>query len=148
MKIKTESAKDTEFVAERFISGLSSFLKNKQSAVLALDGDLGAGKTTFVKGVFSALKIKGGAVSPTFIIVRKKKTQNKSIRNVFHMDAYRIKSVEELGPIGFFEMLSTPEALVVVEWAGNIKKAIPKDAIWIKFLHGKKEGERIIEIKK
>ncbi len=148
MKIKTGSSKDTELVAKKFISGLISFLKNKESVVLALEGDLGAGKTTFVKGIFSALKIKGSALSPTFIIVRKKKTANKVIKNVFHMDAYRLKKEEELFGIGFFEMLKTPASLTIVEWAGNIKKAIPKDAIWIKFSHGKKENERIIEIKK
>lgn len=148
MKIKTSSAKDTELVAGEFISGLVSFLENKKSAVLALEGDLGAGKTTFVKGIFSALRIKGSALSPTFIIVRKKKTGNKVIKNVFHMDAYRIKRTEELASVGFPEMINTPESLTIVEWAGNIKKAIPPDAIWIKFSHGKKESERIIEIKK
>ncbi len=148
MKIKTASAKDTEAVAEKFISGLVLYLKNKKSAVLALDGDLGAGKTTFVKGIFSALKVKGSAVSPTFIIVRKKKTGNKHIKNIFHMDAYRIKREEELEHIGFFGMVREPSSITIIEWAGNIKKALPKDSIWIKFSHGKKENERIIEIKK
>ena len=148
MKIKTTSAKETQQIAEKFISGLVLFLKKKQSMVLALDGDLGAGKTTFVKGIFSGLKIKGAAVSPTFIIVRKKKTNNKVIKNVFHMDAYRVKNVEELKNIGFFEMVSTPASLTIIEWASNIKKAIPKNSVWIKFSHGKKENERVIEIKK
>lgn len=148
MKIKTASAKDTELVAERFISGLVLYLKNKKSIVLALDGELGAGKTTFVKGIFSALKVKGPAVSPTFIIVRKKNTGNKIIKNIFHMDAYRIKGEAELENVGFSEMIDSPSTLTIIEWAGNIKKAIPKDSIWIKFSHGKNENERIIEIKK
>lgn len=148
MKIKTKSAKETEAVAEKLIAGLNSIFKKDGTVVLALDGDFGAGKTTFTKGIFSALKIKGRAVSPTFIIVRKKKPGVKFLKNVFHMDAYRIKSPDELEAIGFFKMVKEPKSLVVVEWASNIKKAIPKKSIWIKFWHGKKDGERIIEIKK
>lgn len=148
MKIKTKSAKETEAVAKKFVLDLRSSSKKSEAIVVAMDGDLGAGKTTFVKGIFSALKVKGPALSPTFIIVRKKKTGHKSIKNIFHMDAYRIKNLREMNSIGFEEMISTPESLVVVEWASNIKKVIPKKAIWIKFLHGRSEGERTIEIKK
>lgn len=148
MKIKTKSAKETEVVAEKLIAGLSSAFKKSGTVVLALDGDLGAGKTTFTKGIFSALKIKGRAVSPTFIIVRKKKPGVKDVKNVFHMDAYRIKNIDELEAVGFFKMIKEPKSLVVVEWASNIKKAIPKNAIWVRFWHGEKDGERVIEIKK
>lgn len=148
MKKITKSSKETEELAKKFVGEMSPVLKRGGAVVLALDGDLGAGKTTFTKGIFSALKIKGRAVSPTFIIVRRKKPGIGILKNVFHMDAYRIKSVEELAAIRFFEMIKEPKSLVVVEWASNIKKAIPKKAIWIKFFHGKKEGERVIEIKK
>jgi tRNA threonylcarbamoyladenosine biosynthesis protein TsaE len=148
VKIKTKSPKETEAIAEKLIAGLDSVFKKNGTVVLALDGDLGAGKTTFTKGIFSALKIKGRAVSPTFIIVRKKKPGVKNLKNVFHMDAYRIKNLDELEAIGFFKMIKEPMSLVVVEWASNIRKAIPKGAIWVGFWHGEKEGERIIEIKK
>lgn len=148
MKIKTTSAKETETIAEKFVFGLKSLAANKKAVVVALEGELGAGKTTFVKGLFRALGVKGTAVSPTFIIVRKKEANGRFIKKIFHMDAYRIKEVKELENIGFSEMINAEGSMVIVEWAGNIKKAIPVGAFWIKFSHGKKENERTIEIKK
>lgn len=143
MKIVTKSTKETkEFAGKLAVKILNS--KHREGALtLALQGDLGAGKTTFVQGFFKGLGIKTRAVSPTFIIFRKHKIPGgKKFKFVYHMDAYRLKNEAELNPLGFDEIINNPANILLVEWADNIKKAIPKNAGWIILDHGKNQGHR------
>lgn len=113
-------------------------------AVICLEGDLGAGKTTFTQGFLQGLKIKGPYTSPTFVVMkhyeRKVKSpvstgrQEKSkvkIFNIYHIDAYRVNSEDVLN-LGWEEIIAG-ENIIIIEWADRIKKIIPKDAVWIKF---------------
>ena len=129
--------------------------KKMGALVLALQGDLGAGKTTFVQGFFKGLGPKKNPPSPTFIIMRRTALparrslgeggRHKKFENVFHVDAYRIKETKELGVLGFKEIFSDPRNIVLIEWAENIKAILPKNTIWMKFHHEKNENERIIK---
>jgi len=119
--------------------------------VFALQGELGAGKTTFVQGFLRGLGIKRRSASPTFIIFRRFRIGRKSLvvsrqsfRNVYHVDAYRIKKPRELLALGFKEILSDPQNIVLIEWAENIKRILPKETTWLRFAHGKKQNERTI----
>ena len=126
----------------------------KNATVFALEGDLGSGKTTFVQGFLRGLGIRRRSASPTFIIFRKfaihsrKKIRDpireENFKNVYHVDAYRIKKPRELLALGIKEILSDPQNIVLVEWAEKIKKILPKNTNWVRFRHRKKENERIL----
>jgi tRNA threonylcarbamoyladenosine biosynthesis protein TsaE len=108
---------------------------NKNALIIALEGDLGSGKTTFTQGLAKELGIKQRITSPTFVIIKKYKIFNFqfSIFNYFyHIDCYRIKNPKEILILDFKEIISNPQNIIAIEWADRIKKIIPKDAIWIK----------------
>jgi tRNA threonylcarbamoyladenosine biosynthesis protein TsaE len=130
--------------------------------VITLQGNLGAGKTTLTQGFARGLGIKRRATSPTFVIMRRfeipqssgrsGKRSNKNgakshFKNLYHIDAYRLKKPEALEVLGFKEILADPTAIVLVEWPENVKKILPRKAVWVKLRHGTKENERIINAK-
>lgn len=108
--------------------------------VLGLVGNLGTGKTNFVKGFFKGLGARKKITSPTFVILRKILIKNK--RNAYHIDAYRMDKRDILS-LGFKDIFKTPN-IVVIEWADKIKNTLPKGTIWIKFEHSLKENERYL----
>jgi len=116
--------------------------------VLALRGDLGAGKTTFVQGFFYGLGLKKRAPSPTFVIMRRHAIRSKKFANVFHLDLYRLKKASDLRVLGFKEILADPRNIILIEWAERARRVLPKTTIWLRFGHGKKENERHIMIKR
>jgi len=113
---------------------------------LALTGELGSGKTTFVQGLAKGLGIKQRIISPTFILVRKYDLRSKSF---YHVDLYRLETEveKEVRNLGIEEIWDNPENIVVIEWAEKIKGMIPENATWIEFknLGG---NERKIKINK
>lgn len=113
-----------------------------------MTGDLGAGKTTFTQGFFHGLGLKKRAQSPTFIIMRRHALKKSKFKNIFHIDAYRLKKPEHLEMLGFKELAEDPKNIILIEWAERAKKIIPKTALWLNFKHGKKENERTIIIKR
>jgi len=143
------SPKETADIGERMareIRGKGS--KRNGAAVLALHGDLGAGKTTFVGGFFKGLGLKKRAPSPTFVIMRRHKLRGGGFKDVFHVDAYRLKGAKALLVLGFDEVLDDPRNVVLVEWADRAKGILPEDALKLHFHHGKKENERTITMRK
>lgn len=100
--------------------------KLKQGCTIALDGDLGAGKTVFVQGLAAGLGIEKPIVSPTFNIVR----QYSGRLPFNHFDVYRIENPDELYEIGFFEYLRD-EQVTVIEWAEKIAEALPEDTVHV-----------------
>ena len=131
-----------------------------RAVVVALQGDLGAGKTIFTQGFARGLGIKRRMASPTFIIMRRfaiprsaknsaagsTKNSAATLKNIYHIDAYRLKELDSLEVLGFKEILTDPQNILLVEWPEKIRKILPKGTIWLKFRHGKKENERIIKL--
>ena len=107
-------------------------LSNK-ALVVALEGDLGSGKTTFIQGLAQGLKVKENILSPTFVIQKDFLLKLKNFKNLYHIDAYRLKNPEELLELGFKDLIGNPENLIVIEWADKIKKILPKNILRIKF---------------
>ncbi len=104
--------------------------KSKTSAVvLALHGDLGAGKTTFVQALGRALGVGEQITSPTFTIMKGYETIDADFAHLIHMDAYRIEEISELAPLRFSEILATPNTLFCIEWAERISEALPADIL-------------------
>jgi tRNA threonylcarbamoyladenosine biosynthesis protein TsaE len=117
-------------------------------AVFALQGDLGAGKTTFVQGFLKGLGSKKRATSPTFILMRRHTllNGNKKFTDVFHIDAYRLKAPEHLATLALDDVLHGPRNVVLIEWPEQAKKFLPHHTTWIKFAYGGRENERSITI--
>jgi len=121
--------------------------RSARALVVALRGDLGAGKTTFTQGFFQGLGIKRNPTSPTFVIMRHYKVRAKRFKNIYHFDAYRLRKIEDLAVLEFENILSNPGNIVLIEWPEKIEKAIPKKTMRLDFSYGKKENERIIKIR-
>jgi len=94
--------------------------------IITLNGDLGAGKTVFAKGIAKGLDITDTVVSPTFTILHNYEGRLK----LFHFDLYRISSAEELYETGFEEAIFGG-GVSVIEWAENVKEALPEKIIKI-----------------
>lgn len=138
----TENEKQTRDVAERLALKIS---ERGQRVVVALVGELGAGKTTFVQAFAKAMGIKKRILSPTFLIMKRFPLSRESnFANLFHIDAYRVDA-EDLIELGFQEMLKGKN-VVLIEWADRVARILPSDTIWLRFSHGSKENERKITI--
>jgi len=113
-------------------------------SVLAMTGDLGAGKTTFTKAIAKGLGIDGPVTSPTFTILQEYKQGRLPL---YHFDVYRVYDEEELFEIGFDEYLHG-DGVCIIEWADLVEDMLPEDCIRINIKYDEKDPEngRIIEI--
>lgn len=146
MRMISKKISDTHKLAEKIAADILKSGPHKDHArVVALVGDLGAGKTAFTQGFAKALGIKKRLPSPTFLIFRNYKLTTLNFKLLYHVDAYRIDDAGELDVLDFDKVLADPKNIVLVEWADKIKEILPKDSIWLEFSHGKKEGERHID---
>lgn len=148
--LKTKSLRETQLFAKEFIDSLlKSRTERKKALVCAFSGDLGSGKTSFIQGILRFFKVRR-ATSPTFVIMKHYglKKAVASVKDIYHIDAYRLKSLKELQTLGFFEILRSKQSLVLIEWPGRIRKGLPEDIIKIDFCCGEKEKERIISFPK
>jgi tRNA threonylcarbamoyladenosine biosynthesis protein TsaE len=97
---------------------------------IALHGDLGAGKTQFVRGLLTALGGNPRAVSsPTFVLLNVYDTPSPKIQKIYHLDAYRVGGADDFEAIGFTELLDQQNAIVVVEWADRVVSLLPSQRI-------------------
>lgn len=146
MRMISKKISDTHKLAEKIAAGILKSGPHKDYArVVALVGDLGAGKTAFTQGFAKALGITRRLPSPTFLIFRNYPLEVIGYKFLYHVDAYRIDDAGELDVLDFDKILADPKNIVLVEWADKIKEILPKDSIWLEFSHGKKEGERHID---
>jgi tRNA threonylcarbamoyladenosine biosynthesis protein TsaE len=122
----------------------------KGGEVLALTGELGAGKTAFTQGLAKALGIKQVVQSPTFLLMKcypvKPQTTNHRLQTLCHVDAYRVKKENELIMVGLGEHMNDPATVTVIEWADLVLGLIPKNAIKMRFAHGKNDAERTVTV--
>ncbi len=139
-KNKFQTARLGRIIAKEI---LRTIPENK-AFVVALFGELGSGKTTFVQGFSKELGVKQGSPSPTFLLVRAYPI--KYGRTLYHIDCYRIKSLKELIALGLRDWIKHQDHILIIEWAEKIKSFLPGYAVRIYFSHGKTKNERIIEI--
>jgi len=130
----------------------------KGGETLGLVGELGSGKTQFVKGLAEFYKIKQAITSPTFVLIKPYEIKRDSsssrvlgapqnkIEKLVHVDCYRLDNLDDLQDIGLNEFINDKNNITVIEWADKIKKTLPKNTTWIKFSLGKKQNQRIISI--
>lgn len=108
---------------------IAKSVPNEGATIIALHGDLGAGKTTFVQTLGKALGVTEQITSPTFTIMKGYETTDADFEHLIHMDAYRLEDISELAPLRFSEILATPKTLFCIEWAERIKDALPSRVI-------------------
>lgn len=134
IKFYSKSVKETEELGKRIASVL------KGDEVLAMFGDLGAGKTAFTRGVASGLSFDEGVSSPTFAIVN----EYNGKFNIYHFDMYRITDEEDLYSTGYYDYLGN--GVLIIEWSENIEYALDANTIRIKIEKSDDENERIFTI--
>ncbi|MCY7409473.1 MAG: tRNA (adenosine(37)-N6)-threonylcarbamoyltransferase complex ATPase subunit type 1 TsaE, partial [Chitinophagales bacterium] len=113
------------------IDELASVAKNilmqcEGRKIFAFEGEMASGKTTIIKALCKELGIEGNAVSPTFSIVN----EYKGEKNIFHIDLYRVKNMNEALDIGIEEYLSGNE-FCFIEWPGLILSLLPHETVKI-----------------
>ena len=122
---------ETEKFAQDFVAKLIP--KKDEATLVALSGELGSGKTTFVQCVARTLGVQENITSPTFVIMKKFSIFNFQFSNLYHLDAYRLERGEELAKLGLEEIVAEPRNLIFLEWPENVKNVLPKDIPKISF---------------
>ena len=115
--------------------------KKNKATIFALQGDLGAGKTTFSKSFIGSFGVKETVTSPTFVIEKIYKIPNNKsprrqasrFRNIIHIDAYRLTGGEDLEVLGWKEISNNPENIILIEWPEMVEDVLPEDVHRIKF---------------
>jgi tRNA threonylcarbamoyladenosine biosynthesis protein TsaE len=134
-KHTTKSAIETQKLGEDFAREILAKNFGTTAVILALSGDLGAGKTTFLQGFAKGLGITEHITSPTFVVIKRVALKAATFKNFYHIDCYRLHGPEDMEPLGFSEIISNPEHIVAIEWAERISDMLPKEVITIEFKH-------------
>ena len=138
MKIKSSSIPETNNLAKDF---LNTIKKGKAATVVGLQGNLGSGKTIFVKAVAEYLGLKQTVSSPTFVIEKiyqlsptsGVEEEGQNYKYLIHIDAYRLEKGEELLTLGWKEISKDPNNLIFIEWPENVKDVLSDDVKYIDF---------------
>lgn len=136
MEYTTNSPEETEAL------GASMGARLKAGTVVAFTGDLGAGKTAFVRGMAQGLGVAGRVTSPTFTIVNEYEGGRLPL---FHFDLYRLASSDELFEIGWEDYLRRG-GVCAVEWSENAAGALERDTVRVDLRRGAEDGQRVITI--
>lgn len=134
VEIITHSSEETQKAGVALAKSLEKEpIKAGRALVIAMEGDLGAGKTTFIQGFAQGLGIKENVLSPTFVIQKDFVLSLKNYTNLYHIDAYRLKNSAELLELGFEDVIKGPKNIIVIEWADKVRSILPGDIIIINF---------------
>ncbi|MDP3875314.1 MAG: tRNA (adenosine(37)-N6)-threonylcarbamoyltransferase complex ATPase subunit type 1 TsaE [bacterium] len=133
MNYLSKSPEETSKVAKDFLDTLRL---GNQATVVTLQGELGAGKTTFTQEIGKILGVAENIHSPTFVIEKIYSIDWKGFKNLIHIDAYRLEKDSELLHLGWEEITREQENLVFLEWPENVAGIIPENAkrIYFRFI--------------
>lgn len=139
MEVTTHSPEETNKLAKQLAT------KIKAGAVIALYGDLGAGKTTFTRFLTQAIGISARVQSPTFVIARKYQPQHtrSAIKKINHLDLYRLSSESELKDLDLNQFFDDLSAITIIEWPELAEKQLPKKSIKIRFEYVDENSRKI-----
>lgn len=118
--------------------------KEVTGGIIALSGELGAGKTILVQGFAKGLGIKDRIISPTFVLMRQHRIP-QSPKTLYHIDLYRLEHESDIKKLGLEEIWSNPENFVLIEWGEKIKNLLPQNTLSIK-IEKEKDDIRLITI--
>lgn len=134
-KYTSRSEKDTKQIAQNIACEF-------KDGVVALIGELGAGKTIFVKGFAKGLGITDKITSPTFVLIRQHKI-TKTKKTLFHIDLYRIENIENLNQLGLKDLWLDKKNIILIEWPEKIQELLPKNTIRVTIEKGKNDNRLI-----
>ena len=141
----TTSEEDTQKLGEEFA------LKLHPKDVVFLIGELGSGKTTFVKGIAKGLGVQTRIISPTFVFLRthtvknqesRIRNQESGIRTLYHLDLYRLDNESDIKNLALDDLFTDPEAVTIIEWPEKIENLSQKK-YKILFEHRTKDSRKI-----
>ncbi|HBR80665.1 MAG: hypothetical protein UX09_C0012G0016 [Candidatus Uhrbacteria bacterium GW2011_GWE2_45_35] len=118
----------------------------KGGEVVAFEGEIGAGKTTFIQGLVEALGAEGLARSPTFTVMNVYPTGREPVKQIVHIDAYRLRTPEDIFNLGLEEWIGRPDTVVLVEWPRMVGEAEIRTDRTVRILAGEDSDSREIEI--
>ena len=145
MVYRSKSEKETQKIAGNLALKIIRF---KGPVVIALEGELGAGKTTFVKGFAQALGIKAKIKIPTFILMKKYPIVASGYslmasRYLYHIDCYRVRDHRDLATLDLKSLFESPDNIVLIEWPERVSKILPKKITRIHIDHISKSERKI-----
>ena len=120
---RVTTLKELDTAAAHFIQTLSPI---SGATLVTLTGELGAGKTAFVKAVAKAFGVEEVVNSPTFVLEKIYGLPKGPFKRLIHIDAYRLEKGEDLAPLGFDELMQDSGNLVMLEWPERVAGALPK----------------------
>lgn len=129
--MKEYSLDDFAKYAKEFTENLS--LSKEGATILALHGDLGAGKTTFTQILARTLGVTEDVVSPTFVIQKNYSLEGAIFSQLIHIDAYRLDNAKQLEVLGWHDIVADQSNLIVIEWPEHIEELLPEYAQHIYF---------------
>jgi len=158
IKVFSESPEETQKIASFFINAIWQQKDSKrkqaclsrqaclrrQALVISLEGNLGSGKTEFLKGIAKGIRLKEKVFSPTFLIMKRFPLKHKVFKFLWHLDCYRLKKISEMRELDFQVIIKNPQNIIFIEWGDKIKRLLPKNHWTIKF-QIKSEKERLLE---
>lgn len=127
MKFISNSVKETQKIAQKLAQ------KYQNGGVLALSGNLGAGKTTFATGFAKGLGIKSKVISPTFVLIKEYFLPSTNDAKFYHIDLYRLENPEDLENLGLNDLFANPRNIILIEWAEKLTNLPQKKLIKINF---------------
>lgn len=134
--VVSRSAQETAALGRSFGSGL------KPGEIVALLGDLGSGKTQFVKGICSGIGVNGSVTSPTFTLINE---YPAPFGIVAHIDLYRIGSNQELRDLDL-ESYFRDTCICLIEWAERARAILPSQCRRVTLAHGEAENQRVVTV--
>lgn len=143
LHIISSSEKQTKKIAHDLARALLHATSSKCAVVVALQGELGSGKTTFAKGFAKGLGVKRIIQSPTFLLVRHYPLPITYYSFLYHIDAYRLRSGKDLNMLGWGEWAHNPKNIILVEWAERVREILPEHRFEIRFRHVDKNKRKV-----
>lgn len=135
-EFKAEGLSDLPQIAQSLVESLG------ENKLIAFFGEMGAGKTTFIKSICEFLKVEGLVNSPTFSIINQYDTLEGDI--IFHFDFYRLESNQEALDIGVFDYWDSGN-LCLMEWPEKVEKLLPEECVYLEIKEDELSGDRIVK---
>ena len=139
MRFQTSSPHETAQLSKQILEKISNH-EHTEAIVIALSGDLGAGKTTLTKGIADELGILDTVTSPTFVVLKKYDIPETSryhryFSSLIHIDAYRLQDARDTKTIGLDEMIRDRQNIIIIEWPERVADIFSNNTIYINIEH-------------
>ena len=139
MEYQSNSEQDTKKIAQKITANLQG------GDIVLLYGELGTGKSTFTRGVAEYFKITKNITSPTFTLMNIYPITNNKIRQLIHIDTYRLENEQQLTEVGAEDYIGSPDTICFVEWPEKLSILLQnKKVISIKIICQEKNQRKII----